>query len=134
MISRRVGYCFDLKTTKANYVALIFALACSLLGLYLTAQGIAILVWFSAFLAFFGNGFNYAVTSKYNDKFIPRKHNLAAYSVWMFVGYCGAIAGAVLVTMVRGWICGGHVYEYQCKAHHASSEAAANMTAKVLSN
>merc|ERR1719373_518441 len=124
MISRRIGYCINLKRTADNYLALLFALSCSITGLLLTLKGIASLVWFSAFLAFFGNGFNYAVTSKYIDKCIPLKHNLAAYSVWMFVGYCGAIAGAVLVSMVRGWICGGHVYEYQCKSHHSHASHA----------
>jgi len=116
IISRRLGYCFDLKTTSANYLALAFAFCCTILGLILTIQGIAALTWFSAFLAFFGNGFNYAVTSKYIDKFVPRKHNLAAYSVWMCVGYCGAIAGAVLVSVVKSWICGGKQYEYQCSS------------------
>lgn len=117
MVSRRVGYCFDLNTTIENYGALLFSLCCSTLGLWLTIQGIAGLTWFSSALAFFGNGFNYAVTSKYIDKFVPKKHNLAGYSVWMFVGYCGAIAGATVVSVVRGWICLGKVYEYQCLSH-----------------
>lgn len=134
MISRRIGYCCDLKQTIHNYFALAFALSCSIVGLWLTTRGIACLVWFSAFLAFFGNGFNYAVTSKYIDKFVPRKHNLAAYSVWMFVGYCGAIAGAVLVTVVRGWICEGHVYEYQCRTDHSHAATTANLAHKVFAN
>mmetsp|Transcript_10018 Transcript_10018/g.22059 ORF Transcript_10018/g.22059 Transcript_10018/m.22059 type:complete len:436 (-) Transcript_10018:235-1542(-) len=114
MISRRLGYCFQLNTTTANYQALAFALVCILSGLYLTTLGIAAVCWIAAFLAFFGNGFLYAVTSKYIDKFVPRKHNLAAYSVWMFLGYMGAIAGAVLVSMVQHWICHDGPQAYQC--------------------
>merc|ERR1719382_375079 len=104
-------------STSGYYMGLGFALVCSCLGLYLTVQGIALLAIFSAFLAFFGSGFNYAITAKYIDKHVPRKHNLAAYSVWMFVGYLGAIAGSVLVSMVRGWICKGQTFEFQCLAH-----------------
>lgn len=120
MSSRKIGYLFKLETHLENYMALCFALSCSSLGLFLTTQGIASLTWLAVFLAFFGAGFNYAVTSKYIDRFIGRKHNLAGYSVWMFVGYCGAISGAVLVSMVRGWICGDQVYAHQClaNAHH----------------
>mmetsp|Transcript_62513 Transcript_62513/g.172993 ORF Transcript_62513/g.172993 Transcript_62513/m.172993 type:complete len:237 (+) Transcript_62513:1-711(+) len=114
MSSRRIGYMFEITTTKSNYLALLFALVCSSSGLYLTTKGIAALTWLAVFLAFFGAGFNYAITSRYIDRRVPRKHNLAGYSLWMFVGYMGAIAGAVLVTMVRGWICGGKEYEYQC--------------------
>lgn len=119
MVGRKAGYCFRLETMMSNYLALAFALCCSIMGLFLTTRGIAALTWFSVFLAFFGSGFNYAVTSKYIDKFLPRKYNLVGYSVWMFVGYCGAISGAVLVTMVMSWICQGHMYEFQClnKSH-----------------
>lgn len=131
MISRRIGYCFDLKTTSANYLGLAFALSCSILGLYLTTLGIAWLTWLSSSLGFFGNGFNYAITSKYIDRFVPRKHNLAAYSVWMFVGYCGAISGAVLVSTVKFWICGDNEYEFQCHAglaHSPTKLIIANLT------
>lgn len=114
MSSRKIGYCFAFDTLRANYAGLAFALACCSLGLLLTMTGTAWIVVFAVTLAFFGAGFNYAVTSKYIDRFVPKKHNLASYSLWMFVGYCGAIAGAVLVDVVRAWICDGQVYEHQC--------------------
>lgn len=121
MSSRKIGYLFKFDTFSQNMAGIGFALCLSSTGLYLTIKGIASLTWLAVFLAFFGSGFNYAVTAKYIDKFVPRKHNLAGYSLWMFVGYCGAISGAVLVTMVRGWICGSHeasLYVYQCLTQH----------------
>mmetsp|Transcript_11240 Transcript_11240/g.20298 ORF Transcript_11240/g.20298 Transcript_11240/m.20298 type:complete len:423 (+) Transcript_11240:87-1355(+) len=114
MISRRVGYCFALNTYYSNFCALTYAVFCSCLGLYLTTRGIAIVGWFSVFLAFWGAGFIYSVTAKYIDNFVPKEHNLAAYSLWMFVGYAGAIAGSVLVTPVKESICQGASYEHMC--------------------
>merc|ERR1712113_291003 len=130
MSSRRIGFLFEFDTIKSNIVGLAFALTCCSLGLYLTVRGIAALSWFSVGLAFFGSGFNYAVTTKFIDKRVA-KHNLAGYSLWMFVGYCGAISGAVLVTMVRGWICGSHdasLYEYQCLTSHPDCHIQTELT------
>jgi len=114
MSSRKIGFMFNMDTLMKNYLGLAFALICSVVGLLLTLTGIAALVWFSVALAFFGSGFNYAVTAKYIDRFLPRKHNLHGYSLWMFVGYGGAIAGATLVTLVRNQICKGQIYVHEC--------------------
>lgn len=38
MSSRRIGYMFEITTTKSNYLALLFALVCSSSGLYLTTK------------------------------------------------------------------------------------------------
>lgn len=116
MSSRKIGYLFRFDTYRTNFAGLAFALSCSCTGLFVAIQGVASLAWLAAFLAFFGAGFNYAVTAKYIDKFVPGSHNLVGYSLWMFVGYCGAISGAVLVTPVRGMICDAHQveYQYQC--------------------
>jgi len=120
MSSRRIGYCFRFDTTAKNYAGLLFVLSCNVFGLYLSSFGIGALTWFAVGIAIFGSGFNYAVCSKYIDQRVPRKHNLAAYSLWMCVGYLGAIAGAVLVDVVRGWFCSEGVQEYQCTpgSHH----------------
>ena len=117
MISRRFAYCFALDTLSKNIVALCFGVTCSALGMGLTILGIGVVSWASAALTFFGQGFNYAVASKSIDKFIPREHNLAAYSLWMFIGSAGAIAGSTLVDYIRSWICRGEVYTHQCLAH-----------------
>jgi hypothetical protein len=118
MLSRRVGYCFKLETFRANMLALSMGLACSVLGMYLTTLGVAWVSWASAFLTFWGQGFNYAIASKFIDKFIPREHNLAGYSLWMFAGSAGAIAGSVMVDEIRGWVCQGHTYPHECLAGH----------------
>ena len=117
MASRRFAYCFALDTLFKNIVALCFGVTCSVLGMCLTILGIGAVSWASAALTFFGQGFNYAVASKSIDKFIPREHNLAAYSLWMFIGSAGAIAGSTLVDHIRFWICRGEVYTYQCLDH-----------------
>ena len=117
MASRRFAYCFALDTLCKNLAALCFGVTCSVLGMCLTILGIGVVSWASAALTFFGQGFNYAVASKSIDKFIPREHNLAAYSLWMFMGSAGAIAGSTLVDHIRTWICRGEVYTHQCLAH-----------------
>lgn len=118
MVSRRVGYCFRLQSYASNFTALLGGLTCSVLGMYLTTLGVGVASWSSALLAFWGQGFNYAVSSKYIDRFVPRRHNLAAYSFWMFAGGAGAIAGSTMVDVIRGWICNGHIYPHECLAHH----------------
>jgi len=118
MVSRRVGYCFALRTYRSNMAALLFGLACCAIGMYLTTLGVGLVAWLSVFLAFWGQGFNYAVASKYIDRFVPREHNLAAYSFWMFAGSAGAIAGSTMVDVIRGWICHGEAYPHECLASH----------------
>jgi len=118
MISRRVGYCFRLDSYASNFAALLGGLLCSALGMYLTTLGVGVVSWASAFLAFWGQGFNYAVSSKYIDRFVPRQHNLAAYSFWMFAGGAGAIAGSTMVDVIRGWICHGQSYPHECLVLH----------------
>lgn len=117
MLSRRLAYCFRLTTLCSNLVAISFAILASVVGFGLALKGIAALTWFSTFLAFAGAGFNYGVTSKYIDSLIPKEHNLVAYSLWMFVGYGGAIAGTALVGITRDFICGDAVYPHQCRVH-----------------
>mmetsp|Transcript_4195 Transcript_4195/g.12250 ORF Transcript_4195/g.12250 Transcript_4195/m.12250 type:complete len:436 (-) Transcript_4195:186-1493(-) len=118
MGSRRVGYCFSLSTYRTNLAALHVAVALNAAGIWLTTFGIAIISWPAAMLAFAGAGFNYAIAAKYIDKQVPRQHNIAAYSTWMFIGYFGAIMGSQLVDSVRFWICHGQEQPYQCHAGH----------------
>lgn len=116
ILSRKFGYCLELDRFRANMFVLGIALVCCIGGLALTIRGVAIESWFAVFLAFWGAGLNYAVTAKYIDRFVPREHNLAAYSLWMFVGYGGAIMGSYMVDTVRYWICGDGEYPYECLA------------------
>eukprot|EP00930_Biecheleria_cincta_P031922 TRINITY_DN22137_c0_g1_i1.p1 TRINITY_DN22137_c0_g1~~TRINITY_DN22137_c0_g1_i1.p1 ORF type:complete len:472 (-),score=58.49 TRINITY_DN22137_c0_g1_i1:149-1495(-) len=118
MASRRFAYCLVLDTHLKNFIALSIGIACSVLGMYLTVLGVGLVSWASVFLTFWGQGFNYAVSSKFIDRFIPREHNCAAYSFWMFAGSAGAIAGATMVDLIRGWICHGDVYLHECISHH----------------
>jgi hypothetical protein len=121
MVSRRVGYCFHLERYRYNMLALVAGIVCSIFGMWLTTIGVGVAAWASAFFAFWGQGFNYAVSSKYIDRFVPREHNLAAYSFWMFAGSAGAIMGSTTVDLLREMICHGEEYPHLCLAghHHA---------------
>lgn len=118
MISRRVGYCFNLKTFESSLSALLGGLVCSVTGMYLTTLGIGVVAWLSAFLAFWGQGFNYAVAAQYIDWAVPRQHNLAGYSIWMFAGAAGGISGSTTVDVIRSWICHGEFYPHECLSRH----------------
>lgn len=118
IISRRVGYMVPLHTYSSNMLALLAGLLCSILGLGMMLFGIGVISWAAALLAFFGNGWNYAVAAKFIDKFIPKEHHLVGYSFWMFVGAAGAIAGSTMVDVIREWICHGESYPHECLSHH----------------
>eukprot|EP00931_Biecheleriopsis_adriatica_P019615 TRINITY_DN13327_c0_g1_i1.p1 TRINITY_DN13327_c0_g1~~TRINITY_DN13327_c0_g1_i1.p1 ORF type:complete len:479 (+),score=99.24 TRINITY_DN13327_c0_g1_i1:195-1439(+) len=118
IVSRRVGYMVTTRTFTSNMLALLFGLLCCVLGLCLMLLGIGVVSWVAALLAFFGNGWNYAVSAKFIDRFIPREHHLVGYSFWMFVGAAGAIAGSTMVDVIREWICHGESYAHECLSHH----------------
>lgn len=117
MASRRFTYSLGLDTYRSSIIALLAALACCLAGMYLTTLGIGVVAWLSAFLSFWGQGMNYAIGSKYIDRFVPRRHNLAAYSLWIFTGAAGAILGSTLVDVIRYWICHDEASLHECLAH-----------------
>lgn len=117
-ISRRVPYGMNLDSYARNVSLLIAGSLCSVFGFYCESFAQAILTLAAIFLAFWGNGLIYGVSAKYIDKFIPKEHNLAAYSSWCFVGDLGSIAGGSLVDVVRNWVCGGHEYPYECVSHN----------------
>lgn len=114
-ISRRVPYCMNLDTYCSNVVKLLIAGACSITGFLMERYAIALVSLPATFLAFWGNGLVYGVSAKYIDRFVPKEHNLAAYSMWCFVGDAGGIAGATLVDLVLAWVCGGVSYPFECK-------------------
>mmetsp|Transcript_40748 Transcript_40748/g.105421 ORF Transcript_40748/g.105421 Transcript_40748/m.105421 type:complete len:441 (+) Transcript_40748:93-1415(+) len=117
--SRRFVYlCCEIRTYKRFVGALWVAFTLNILGIWLTTLGIGVVSWASALCAFTGNGANYAISARYIDKHVPRKHNLAAYSFWMFIGYIGAILGSQLVDLVRYWVCMDQETTYQCHASH----------------
>jgi len=118
MGSRRLAYCFNLNSYKKNMAALYVCISLNVAGIWMTTLGIAVVSWPAAMFAFAGSGFNYAVAAKYIDKQVPRQHNMAAYSTWMFIGYFGAIFGSQLVDSVRFWICHDQEQLHQCRGHH----------------
>lgn len=114
-VSRRVPYFMVLDRYSQNVSLLTAASLCSVAGFYFESFAIASVTLPAVFLAFWGNGLVYGVSAKYIDRFVPQEHNLAAYSMWCFMGDLGSIAGGSLVDVVRNWICGGIEYPFECR-------------------
>lgn len=114
-ISRRVHHLLSLETYSANVFLLLAAVACSFGGFGCEILGIAVVTFPAVFLAFWGNGLVYGLSARYIDRFTPTEHNLAAYSLWCFLGDAGAIAGGSLVDVVRARVCGSQVYAFECR-------------------
>jgi len=79
---------------------------------------IALVSIIAVFLAFWANGTVYGGSVDYFDKFVPRQHNLAAYSIWCCVGDLGPIFGGMMMDVLRGFVCGGQVYPYTCRTNN----------------
>jgi hypothetical protein len=117
-ISRRVVYLFSLSTLRSNVVILSIAILCSLCGFFLQAFAVAVVTLLAAFLAFWGNGLGYAVAAKYIDRFVPREHSRAVYSLWCMSGDIGGIMGSGAVLWVNSIFCHSH-FTYECVQHLA---------------
>jgi len=115
--SRRIPYCLQTKRYSATVLIILVAMVCEVTGFFMTKAAVAWLAWISISLAFFGNGLVYAAGSKHIDQLIPKEHHLAAYSLWCFMGDISSVVGAKSQDLVRGWICGGIVSDYECCSH-----------------
>mmetsp|Transcript_89486 Transcript_89486/g.186953 ORF Transcript_89486/g.186953 Transcript_89486/m.186953 type:complete len:465 (+) Transcript_89486:136-1530(+) len=132
-ISRRIVYFFPTETRAQNVMWLMVSIACSIIGFLLQVPIIAILVWPAAFMAFWGNGMCYGVSAKYFDKFVPKEHNRAVYSLWCMLGDLGGIVGAWGVDFVNHILCPEH-YKYVCPAPKKPvAEAAASVVQTIAS-
>eukprot|EP00929_Paragymnodinium_shiwhaense_P072517 TRINITY_DN36803_c0_g2_i1.p1 TRINITY_DN36803_c0_g2~~TRINITY_DN36803_c0_g2_i1.p1 ORF type:complete len:445 (+),score=45.56 TRINITY_DN36803_c0_g2_i1:66-1400(+) len=117
-VSRRVLYLFpQLRSWRAIYSVLFVSIACSVIGFFMQAFAIAWVTLIAAFLAFWGNGLTYAVSTRYIDSSIREEHSRAVYGIWCMIGDVGGVCGAYLVTWARTVFCGGQHYEYVCVAH-----------------
>jgi len=117
-ISRRVVYFFSLNTMTSNIIVLGLAVLCSTGGFFLESFAVAVVTLLAAFLAFWGNGLGYAVAAKYIDRFVPREHSRAVYSLWCMSGDVGGIIGSGAVLWVNRIFCQSH-YTYECVLHHS---------------
>jgi len=117
-LSRRVSASLTLSTYSSNVLLLTLAVLCSVAGFYLESLARAFLAWVGIFFAFWGNGMVYGASAKFIDQQLPKQYNLVAYSVWCFMGDLGGILGGVTVDIVRNWICGGQVYQFECLSHN----------------
>lgn len=112
-ISRRAVYFVALDRLTSNMWVLCFAVLSSVAGFFLESFAIAAVTIAAAFLAFWGNGLGYGVSAKYVDRFVPKEHNRAVYSLWCMLGDVGSVFGAAVVDQVNALFCSGH-YTYEC--------------------
>jgi len=112
-VSRRFVYLFSLNSLGSNVAVLGLAVLCSAGGFLLESFAVAVVTLLAAFLAFWGNGLGYAVAAKYIDRFVPREHSRAVYSLWCMSGDIGGIVGAGAVLWVNSIFCRSH-YTYEC--------------------
>jgi hypothetical protein len=71
-----------------------FILIPLLIGLGLGLARVVMLAWVGMFLVMFANGSLYATTTRYVDDSVPRRFNLAVFSVWLFLGDCGSFTAS----------------------------------------
>jgi len=115
-ISRRVPNFLDLskKSTAAMY--LVLAIVMCLGGEALTFLLIALVTALAAFIANFGNGFIYGLSSKFIAENIAEEHRYTAYNLWCFIGDVGGYfgQGAPSVALANK-ACGGRHFPYVCQ-------------------
>jgi len=108
------------KMNLGRYSSFVALMICACIGglicCYLVTLKIATVSIAAVFLAFWANGTVYGGSAIFIDRFIPKQHNLMAYSVWCMLGDLGPILGGAGMDVLRSYICNGHEYVYTCKS------------------
>jgi len=115
-LSRRVPYVLDISARRRQLILLLIALVTSCLGFYMESFASAVLTVVAGFVAFWGNGLNYAVAAKFIDQSIPQENSRAVYSLWCMVGDLGGVFGAGLIDVVNRVFC-PRIYAHECRPH-----------------
>ncbi len=93
--ARRVAY-YDRARNPFWFIIL------TAIGTGMILSKVALIAPFGMFFVMFANGSIYAQTTKHVDNCVPKKFNLAALSIWLFVGDVGSFVGAQIVQPLRG--------------------------------
>ena len=104
-ISRRIAY-YDKGRNPFMFLIL------TLVGGGMILSKVALIAPLGMFCVMFANGSIYAQTTKHVDNCVPKKYNLAALSIWLFIGDVGSFVGAQVVQTLRGGI-GDVPHEHQ---------------------
>lgn len=110
--SRQFAYLIR-QDLRQGMVLFAFVLCCFAGGALLTFK-VAILAPIGMFLIFWANGGIYGSSTRFIDANIPSRHNLAALSIWLFIGDFGSITGANSVDLIRNYICNNEVFPFMC--------------------
>mmetsp|Transcript_104127 Transcript_104127/g.304027 ORF Transcript_104127/g.304027 Transcript_104127/m.304027 type:complete len:412 (-) Transcript_104127:118-1353(-) len=112
-LSRRVPYIVSSNSSRTRMALLTSAILTSCLGFYMESFATAVVTLFAGFVAFWGNGLSYAVSTKFIDSTIPEEYNRAVYSIWCMTGDLGGILGASLIDVVNAFFC-PRSYPHEC--------------------
>jgi hypothetical protein len=99
----------------------LFFLVLSVCGAIMVLSKTALVAPIGIFLVMFANGSVYAHSTRFIDNAVDDRYNLAALSMWLFVGDIGSVVGSNLVSTIRKPI--GPVYHA-----HGTSHVVANVT------
>ena len=78
-----------------------FFLVLSCIGVALVLSKTAVVAPLGMFCVMFANGSIYAQTTKFVDVSVPKKYNLMALSVWLFIGDIGSFCGSQAIQPLR---------------------------------
>lgn len=120
-ISRRVPMMVGATTGRVQTFLLVVSVLTSALGFYLESYASAALTLLAGFLAFWGNGLNYAVGAAFikESKEIPDEYERAVYSMWCMVGDVAGVLGASVIDIVNHIFC-PRAYAHECLSAAAS--------------
>jgi len=120
-VSQHVAYKLNLRSYAAFVALMVSCCLCAVVCCWLVTFKIASVNLGAVFLAFWVNGTVYGASTIFIDRFVPKEHNLLAYSLWCMIGDLGPILGGAMMDVLRNFICGGHAYTYTCRTHNLSS-------------
>eukprot|EP00933_Yihiella_yeosuensis_P044700 TRINITY_DN39966_c0_g1_i1.p1 TRINITY_DN39966_c0_g1~~TRINITY_DN39966_c0_g1_i1.p1 ORF type:complete len:469 (+),score=62.23 TRINITY_DN39966_c0_g1_i1:149-1555(+) len=114
-VSRRVPHYISLKSWTSRFICITVAILCCVVGEALNFLLQAIVAGFAAFIAYFGNGFIYGLSSKFIDAYVQPEHRYAAYNLWCLSGDLGGYAGqSSLSVQIAAAVCQGKHYTNVC--------------------
>jgi hypothetical protein len=115
-VSQHVAYKLNLKKYSSFVALMVSACLGAFLCCWLVTLKIATVNLLAVFCAFWVNGTVYGGSAIFIDRFIPKEHNLVAYSFWCMIGDLGPILGGAMMDVLRNFVCGGHAYTYTCRS------------------
>merc|ERR1712007_233998 len=116
-ISRRVPIYIKVTRLRSMLLLLLAATGMCFGGEMLLVLINPIITGVGTFIALFGQGFIYGMSTKFIDGCLPKEHAYAAYMFWCFAGDLGGVlATSTVVNYIAEAVCKGRNYTYVCAA------------------